>query len=66
MRDERQPKIDWASNRDVEIVEPDGIPGAWTVEAIDDRGGIEQTIFLGPKARERAQDYALYRYGPRH
>lgn len=35
------------------------IPGAWVVERIDDDGGIEQTIFIGPRSRERAFAYAM-------
>lgn len=31
--------------------------GAWTVETIDDDGGIEQAIFDGPNAEERARAY---------
>lgn len=33
------------------------ISGAWIVERIDDDGGIEQAIFVGPRARERAFEY---------
>lgn len=37
--------------------------GTWTVEAIDGEGGIEQAIFAGPLAEDRARDYAAHRYG---
>lgn len=33
---------------------------AWTVEAVDDEGGIEIAIFDGPRAYDRAE---LYRSG---
>lgn len=35
----------------------------WAVEAIDDDGGIEQAIFIGPRAEVRARLYALGAYG---
>lgn len=47
---------------EVNIGERRGAPGAWNVEAIDEEGSIEQAIFLGPKAEERAHDYAAHRY----
>ena len=47
----------------VEIAERKDAPGAWTVEAIDSDGGIEQAIFAGPKARDRAERYARFQYG---
>ena len=37
-------------------------PGDWRVEKIDDDGGVEVTIFSGPDARERAIQYADWRY----
>ena len=49
-------------NYDVTIAERIGSPGAWNVEAIDDDGGIEQAIFAGPLAEERARDFAGHRY----
>jgi hypothetical protein len=36
--------------------------GAWTVEAIGDDGEIYQALFYGPKAQERAYEYARLRY----
>jgi hypothetical protein len=46
----------------VEVAERKDQPGAWTVEAIDDDGGIEQAIFIGPNARERASEYKKVKY----
>jgi hypothetical protein len=43
-------------------VEPHASQG-WTVEAIDDDGGIEQAIFIGPRAEVRARHYAVSAYG---
>jgi len=47
---------------EVEVVERKDSPGVWTVEATDSDGGIEQAIFAGPRARERAEEYARYQY----
>jgi len=33
-------------------------PGVWSVEKIDDDGGIEQAIFIGPGAERRCREYA--------
>jgi hypothetical protein len=39
-------------------------PGHWHVEKMDEDGGYECTmIFAGPNARQRAIDYARYRFG---
>jgi hypothetical protein len=38
------------------------VPGDWRVECEDDDGGVEVTIFSGPDARERAFQYADWRY----
>jgi hypothetical protein len=40
-------------------------PGVWTVEAIDSSGDgdIYQALFFGPEARERAREYAQFKYG---
>lgn len=37
-------------------------PGDWRVEAIDfeNEGAVYVTIFSGPDARERAEDYAAW------
>jgi hypothetical protein len=37
-------------------------PGAWRVEKIDGEGGIELTIFVGPDAKDRAEEYATRHY----
>jgi hypothetical protein len=36
--------------------------GDWRVEWEDEDGGVEVTIFSGPSARERAIQYADWRY----
>jgi hypothetical protein len=42
----------------------DGRPLTWRVEAYDDDdGGIDVNIFSGGDARERAVEYAAWRYG---
>ena len=56
-KDERQEEYK------VELEERKDAPGAWTVEAIDSDGGIEQAIFAGPMARERAESYRQHQYG---
>jgi hypothetical protein len=56
-------KVETATEYEVEVAERKDSPGAWTVEAIDMDGGIEQAIFAGPKARERAEAYAAFQYG---
>ena len=58
-RELEQPRRD---SYDVEIAERKDAPGAWTVEAIDVDGGIEQAIFAGPRARERAEVYLSFQY----
>jgi hypothetical protein len=44
---------------------PDSSPNAWRVEKLnsDDDGGVDVTIFAGPDARERAAEYAAWKYG---
>jgi hypothetical protein len=37
-------------------------PGDWRVEKFDDDGGAEVAIFAGPDARDRAIEYADWRY----
>jgi hypothetical protein len=41
-----------------EVIE--GVHGEWRVEAVDDEseGEVYQVIFSGPKAKERAEEYA--------
>ena len=50
---------------DVSVEERKDQPGVWTVEAIDmaGDGDIYQALFLGPEARERATEYARFKYG---
>jgi hypothetical protein len=50
---------------EVSVVERNDQPGVWTVEAIDiaGDGDIYQTLFVGPEARERASEYAQFKYG---
>jgi hypothetical protein len=38
-------------------------PDDWRVEKFDDEGGADVAIFGGPKARQRAIEYADWRYG---
>lgn len=37
-------------------------PGAWTVEAYDNDGGVEQAVFYGQHAADRAREYAAWKY----
>lgn len=46
----------------VEVAEVQQASGIWTVEAIDGSGTIYQAIFVGPEARERAIEYASFKY----
>lgn len=50
---------------EVEVQERRDSPGVWTVEAIDtgSEGEVYQALFAGPKAKERAYDYARWMYG---
>ncbi len=50
---------------DVEVVERNDSPGSWSVEAIetDQDGAVFQAIFVGPQAKERAEEYAAFKYG---
>jgi hypothetical protein len=41
----------------------DGRPLTWRVEAYDDDGGVAVNIFSGGDAKERAVEYAAWRYG---
>ena len=47
----------------VEVFERKGLPGTWSVEAIGSDGEIYQALFIGPDARERAVEYAQFKYG---
>lgn len=48
-----------------EVVKDATLPNAWRVEKLDSDqdGGIDVTIFSGPSARERAAEYATWKYG---
>lgn len=39
------------------------VPVSWTLEFIDEDGGIEMTSFTGPDSEKRARDYAAWKYG---
>jgi hypothetical protein len=58
-------KKDQDSGLDVSVVERKDQPGVWTVEAIDiaGDGDIYQALFIGRDARERASEYAQFKYG---
>ena len=48
---------------EIYIAERRDTSGAWTVEAIDpEDGAIEQAIFIGPEAEQRAREYAAWKY----
>lgn len=51
-----------ASRYEVNVAPRRGAVGAWNVEAIDDDGSIEQAIFAGPSAENRARRYAATEY----
>jgi hypothetical protein len=46
-----------------EVVESAGGPGEWRVEAIDHEGEgvVYVAIFSGPRAKERAREYAIWK-----
>jgi hypothetical protein len=48
-----------------EVIKDATIPNAWRVEKLDSDqdGGVDVTIFSGPSARERATEYAAWKYG---
>jgi hypothetical protein len=46
----------------VKVFEDRKSTGDWRVEKFDDDGGAEVVIFSGPNARERATEYADWRY----
>jgi hypothetical protein len=48
-----------------EVIKDTAIPNAWRVEKLDsdEDGGVDVTIFAGPAARERATEYAAWKYG---
>ena len=46
-----------------EAVESKHSPDEWRVEAIDNEGRVFVTIFSGPAAKERANEYAAWKNG---
>jgi hypothetical protein len=50
---------------DVSVVERRNEPGVWSVETItnDEDGSVYQAHFHGPRAEERAREYASFKYG---
>lgn len=40
-----------------------GSQAVWVVEAGDDDGGTSTAIFIGKKARQRAEEYAAWKNG---
>lgn len=46
-----------------EVVERRDDPGVWSVEAINLDGSVEVALFPGPKSKDRATEYAAWRYG---
>lgn len=47
----------------VEVVERRDDPGVWSVETINTDGSIEVALFPGPNSKDRATEYAAWRYG---
>ena len=47
----------------VQVEEVKGRPGIWCVEATASGGVVQQAMFVGPEARERAAEYAEMKYG---
>lgn len=54
-----------AAHFPAEVIIDAAIPNAWRVEKLDsdEDGGVDVTIFSGPNARERATEYAAWKYG---
>lgn len=53
-----------SSGYDVTVVQTNGDPSEWRVEAIEyEDGGCELALFSGPRAEERARGYARSQYG---
>jgi hypothetical protein len=52
------------SELSAEIAKVPGFPVTWAVEAIDmdTDGDIHATLFSGPEARDRAEEYAAAKY----
>ena len=54
-----------ANRIEAEVVANHSMPPSWSVEALDTDGdgGIDVTVFSGPRAHERAIEYAAWKYG---
>jgi hypothetical protein len=48
-----------------EVVKDAVMRDAWRVEKLDadGDGGVDVTIFAGPDAQKRAEEYAIWKYG---
>jgi hypothetical protein len=46
--------------RSYDVLPDKVVPGEWRVESAAEDGGVEVTIFSGPKAEDRAKTYAHY------
>jgi hypothetical protein len=44
-----------------EVIEDRKVSGDWRAEAIDDDGRCYVTIFSGPEAKHRAEEYARWK-----
>lgn len=44
-----------------EVVESRQYSGHWHVEAVDDDGAVFVVVFSGPKAKDRAHEYASWK-----
>jgi hypothetical protein len=44
-----------------EVIEDRKFPGDWRAEAIDNDGRCYITIFSGPNAKQRAEEYARWK-----
>ena len=52
-------------NEDINVAEDRRVPGDWRVEVIDGDGGVAVTLFSGPDAKGRAEQYAASLRGER-
>jgi hypothetical protein len=44
-----------------EVLQSTNVQDEWRVEAVDNEGRVYVTIFSGPAARERANEYASWK-----
>jgi len=53
---------------EVTLVLNNTVPLSWAIVAVnsDGDGGIDETIFSGPSAEQRAREYARWKYGIVH